>query len=207
MKSPQDAVDHLDHIRSIMERSTTFMSLTGLSGVMAGIFGLLTTAVIAYGLGTAFFDDTAKMHLANNAELRYMIVGVAAAALFVTLATAVTLTVRKARSKGLSVWDKVTQRFAVHLFLPLSAGGLFTIALALDGQLDFVCPAMLLFFGLSLLNASRFVQCDMFWLGTAEVALGLVASFVPTLGLILWGAGFGLATLIYGTLMYYKYER
>jgi hypothetical protein len=91
--------------------------------------------------------------------------------------------------------------------MPLSAGGIFTLALIHHGHLYLVCPAMLVFFGLALISGGRFVQMDMFWLGTAEICLGLITAFWTAGGLVLWAAGFGMATLIYGTLMYYKYER
>ncbi len=207
MSNSSDHLESINQIRSIMERSTTFMSLTGLSGVMAGLFGLLTFAVVSVRLNALFLDDLTLRRLSSDRSLQIFLVVVAALALAVTLLTAFALTIRKAQQKGQTIWGSVARRFAVHLFLPLIAGGLFTIALAYQGQIQLVCPAMLLFFGLALLSAGRFVPMDMFWLGVTEMALGIVAAFWYQAGLILWAAGFGVATLVYGTLMYFKYER
>jgi len=207
MNNANEHLESLNHIRSIMERSTTFMSLTGLSGILAGIYGLAAFSIVANKLGSFLLDETVLAAIAANKSLRLYISIVVVAALIATMITAVMLTLRKAGKKNLAIWDNVSRRFAAHLFLPLAAGGLFTIVLVHHGQYQLVCASLLLFFGLALIDAARFVQMDMFWLGTVEICLGLIASFWIQGGLILWGVGFGAATLIYGTTMYYKYER
>jgi hypothetical protein len=207
MSKTNDHLESIDQIRSIMERSTTFMSLTGLSGVMAGLFGILTFVLVSLKLDSVLIDSSTLYRMVTEREVRHFLVTVAACALAVTLLTALGLTMRKAKKRGKAAWNNVSRLFAMHMFLPLCAGGLFTIALAYHGQIQLVCPAMLLFFGLSLLSAARFVQMDMFWLGTVEICLGIIGSYWYQAGLILWVAGFGVATLVYGTLMYYKYER
>ena len=207
MDQTPEPMESLREIRSIMERSTTFMSLTGLSGVVSGLIGILTVIIVSVKLKSVFLSGNAIYRMVTQPDLRLFIIITALAALILALASGLLLTCLKARKRKQEIWNSVSRRFAVHLFLPLVAGGLFTIALVLNGQLQFVCPAMLLFFGLALVNAARFVQMDMFWLGTLEVSLGVAASFWTPGGLILWGGGFGLATLLYGTFMYFKYER
>lgn len=207
MNKANQHLESINEIRSIMERSTTFVSLTGLSGVMAGLYGILTFVIVSYKLDSMILDSNTIFRMITERELQLFLVVVAAVSLSVTLLTALGLTIRKAGKRGLGVWDSVSRRFALHLFLPLGAGGLFTIALAYHGQLQLVCPAMLLFFGLALLSAARYVQMDMLWLSLIEICLGLAASFWYESGLIFWGVGFGLATLLYGILMYFKYER
>ena len=207
MNRAEDHLESISRIRDIMERSTTFVSLTGLSGVLAGVYGLATFLVVASRLSTVVLDRATLDRAALDRELLYFLIVVPLVALIATLLTATVLTLRKARKKGLVVWDRASQRFALHLFLPLTAGGIFTLALIAQGQYQLVCAALLMFFGLALLNTSRFVKLDTFWLGTAEIVLGLVAAFQYEYGLILWGIGFGVATLVYGALMYFKYER
>ncbi len=207
MDKDRDHLESITHIRSIMERSTTFVSLTGLSGVMAGLFGLLTFVLVATKLGSVTISDGIINRIAAERDIQYFLAVIALSALVVTLLTALILTVRKAKKKGEAIWNSVSRRFAAHMFIPLCAGGLFTTALVLQGQYQLVCPALLLFFGLALLNAARFVQMDMFWLGLVEISLGVIAAFWYEAGLILWAVGFGVSTMIYGILMYFKYER
>ncbi len=207
MAKVNNPLDSIDQIKSIMERSTTFMSLTGLSGILAGLFGLLTTILVSFELNSIVLNAQSLSLIASDRGLRILLAMIAIGALSLTLLTALFLTLSKARKRGHDTWDAVARRFAAHLFIPLIAGGLFTISLAYFGQLQFICPAMLLFFGLSLLNAAHFVQMDMFWLGIIEISLGVVVSFWHLGGLIFWGLGFGIAPLVYGSIMYYKYER
>ena len=207
MDQTQEPLESLREIRSIMERSTTFMSLTGLSGVVSGLIGIVTVIIISLKLNSVFMTGDAIYRMVTQPNLRLFIILAALVALILALTFGLILTYLRAAKRKQEIWNNVSRRFAVHLFLPLVAGGLFTIALVYNGQLQLVCPAMLLFFGLALINAARFVQMDMFWLGTLEVTLGVVASFWTQGGLILWGMGFGLTTLLYGTFMYFKYER
>ncbi|UCG61361.1 MAG: hypothetical protein JSV52_13730 [Candidatus Zixiibacteriota bacterium] len=207
MDKTNDHMANIEHIRSIMEKSTTFMSLTGLSGVMAGLYAMLAFALVTLKLNSLLLREDVLRRITAENGLQVFMAVVLAGALALTLLTALALTIRKARKKGQPISDGVSKRFAVHLFLPLVAGGLFVLALAYHGQLGMVSSAMLLFFGLALINSGRFVLMDMFWLGTVEIILGLAAAFWPSLGLVLWLIGFGLATIAYGTLMYFKYER
>ena len=66
---------------------------------------------------------------------------------------------------------------------------------------------MLIFYGLALINSSKYTFFEIRYLGIAEIVLGLIASVFVSSGLILWAAGFGLLHIIYGIIMYYKYER
>ena len=66
---------------------------------------------------------------------------------------------------------------------------------------------MLLFFGLALLNASKYTFGEIKILGISEIILGLVSMYWTSLGLLFWAIGFGLFNIIYGVYMYVKYER
>ena len=207
MNIQSDYKKDLSDIREMMEHSSRFISLSGLSGIFAGIYAL-AGAWIAYSLienkyvlydgklmGDISFDLVAYLGLD------------ALIVLLLALATGIYFTTRKARKKGLRIWDKTTKRLLVNLSIPLVTGGFFCIVLLLRGVSGLVVPATLIFYGLALLNASKYTLNDVRYLGLTEIILGLVACFVEGYGLIVWAIGFGVMHILYGTIMYLKYEK
>ena len=62
MKEEKDYIQDISEIRSMMERSSKFLSLSGLAGVMAGIYALVG-AFVAY---TVFdFNPVGKSEFAE----------------------------------------------------------------------------------------------------------------------------------------------
>ena len=116
-------------------------------------------------------------------------------------------TQRKAKKAGLKVWDKTAKLMLVNLFIPLLAGGAFCLIMLHHGVVPFVAPATLVFYGLALLNASKYTFNDIRYLGISEIVLGLIALYFIDYGLLFWAIGFGVLHIIYGTAMYFKYER
>ena len=203
----QDYLKDLTEIRSMMENSSRFISLSGLSGVFAGIYAL-GGAYFAYDLLYSkyqFFGARLLGDIAFN-DLALLVLDMAMV-LILTLVTGVILTTRKAKKQGLKTWDKVTKRLLINLAIPLIAGGLFCVTLVLHGGIGLVAPATLIFYGLALINASKYTLRDIRYLGLSELVLGLVASFMAGYGLIFWSIGFGVLHIVYGLLMYFKYER
>jgi hypothetical protein len=70
-----------------------------------------------------------------------------------------------------------------------------------------IAPTCLLFYGLALINASRYTLGEIRYLGCCELILGIISLWVPGYGLIFWAAGFGVLHIIYGIIMWWKYER
>ena len=207
MNENNEPLQNLEHIRSMMERSTTVLSLTGLSGVIAGVFGLAAVLVAFWRLGSSAMTPAVVRQLQTDVNLRHEMMILAVVTLAITLAAAAALTVRRARKRGLSVWDGPAHRFMGNLFVPLLAGGAFVLALAHHGQFQLICAALLVFFGLAMITAGKYVRQETFSFGLAEVILGVIGCFWVEAGLVLWGVGFGLLTAGYGTAMYLKYEQ
>ena len=208
----QDPLSQLTEIRAIMERSSRFISLSGLSGVGAGVVALLGTAVAHYYLRQEYgkqgylrlFQTSAGERLAALPFLA----GLAVAMIVLALLVAVFFTLRRTRRDGLrSVWTAPARRLAAALALPLVAGGLFCLRLFLSGAPELVVPGMLVFYGLALLNGSKYTLDEIKYLGLTQVLLGLAALLLPGYGLLLFGLGFGLGHIGYGLLMYNRYER
>src|ERR1043165_5435142 len=125
-----EQLNNLSEIRSMMERSSSFISLSGLSGISAGVIGLITSYILDYKIGPyAGRDTTIFLTTENRKELILFCAGLCIACLTVTFIAAWFFTSRRAKKKGLSVWDASAKRLALNLFIPLAAGGLFCLIL------------------------------------------------------------------------------
>lgn len=195
-----------------MERSSRFISLSGLSGVVAGIAALVGAALVYAYLGVSPFDQqrpyyvmAPEVHKWGMGYLTFFILD-AVGVIILALSFGIFFTTRKARRKGQKIWDALTRRLLVSLGIPLVAGGLFCLALLKHGLIGLVAPATLIFYGLALVNAGKYTLHDVHYLGLCEIALGLLATFRMGFGLEAWVIGFGFLHIIYGVWMYYKYE-
>lgn len=207
MNQEQDQLDTLHEIRNIMDRSSRFISLSGLSGIAAGVSALLGAAVIGWYLSKhqMMYRQTLGRDLTNEAI--FYVLAVLVLVFILALCLAVYFTARNARKNSHRVWDSKTERMLINLFIPLMAGGVFCAALLYHDLPYLVAPAMLIFYGCALLNASKYTLSDIRYLGIFEIILGLLACFFVSYGLIAWTIGFGVLHIVYGTLVYLKYER
>ena len=196
-----------------MERSSRFLSLSGLSGVTAGIVALVGAGIAFLYLGKLPFDNQGLNYPIKAASHPWGIPPLLFFALdsilvlLGALGGGIYFTTRRARRKGLPVWDSLTRRLLISLAIPLLTGGLFVIALYVQGVPGLIAPATLIFYGLALINASKYTLDDIRYLGFLEILLGLMGTFAPGFGLELWALGFGVLHIIYGILMYHKHER
>jgi len=206
MTEEKEHLQALTDIRSMMERSSRCISLSGLSGVFSGIFALIG----AYLAIDKFETASDKYRVIGGAELIDITIfffEIAGAVLVSSLLVGTLLTIRNSKLKGIKIWDNSTKRLLINLAIPLIAGGLFCLVLLFHGIIGLVAPATLIFYGLALLNASKYTFDDIRYLGLCEIVLGLAGSFFTGYGLLFWAIGFGLLHIIYGTVMYFKYER
>lgn len=207
MKNTKDYLEDISEIRTIMERSSNFISLSGLSGIMAGIYAL-AGSFIAYRI--VYFERSilsTREFYVNEQQTIIKLAIVAIVVLILAVATGIFLTARKYGRKPLSLSDEGFRNLFEHLMIPLLTGGIFIIILIDRGYYGIVAPAFLIFYGLSLVNGSKYTWRDIKYLGLLEIILGLVCALLPGYGLIFWAVGFGLLHILYGTIMYYKYER
>jgi len=197
----------ISEIRSMMESSSRFISLSGLSGVFAGIYALVG-AYVAYDVLFSKYEFTGGRLLGDiGFDTALFILLDMGVVLVLALVTGIIFTTRKARKKGLKTWDKVTRTLVINLMIPLVAGGLFCVTLAYHGAIGLIAPATLIFYGLALINASKYTLHDIRYLGLSEILLGIIASFMVGYGLVFWSLGFGVLHILYGLVMYFKYEK
>lgn len=203
MEEQKEHLNALNDIRSMMERSSRFISLSGLSGVFAGIFALAG----AY-IGLLFMEhvDEVEWEYNRNGVIAFYVFD-AMLVLFASVAVGILLTIRNSKKRGIKIWDNTAKRMLINLMIPLATGGIFCFVLLYHGVIGLVAPATLIFYGLALLNASKYTFNDIRYLGICEILLGLISSIYIGYGLICWAIGFGLLHIIYGAMMYFKYER
>jgi hypothetical protein len=207
-KNRNEHLDNLSEIRSLMERSSSFISLSGLSGVSAGIIGLIAAVILHQKIKPIMdYEQGNVITAAQRTDIIYFGIMLSAVVLIVTFALAIFFTARKAKKSGLPVWDGSAKRLVQSLFVPLVAGGVFCLILLYHKYDWLVMPSMLIFYGLALLNASKYTLHEIRWLGLSQIALGLLASFFLTEAVYFWGMGFGVMNIIYGLVMYIKHER
>lgn len=198
--------DDLQHIRQMMERSSRFISLNGLSGVAAGVVALIGAAIAWWLFQQYNVKDFEGDEYVYNTDLELRLLLLAIIILVFAIAGGIFFTIQKTKKQGLKIWTATTQRLLTQLTIPLVAGGLFCMALFYHGLFGLIAPATLVFYGLALINASKYTYSDIQYLGICEVFLGIIASFLPGYGLLFWALGFGVLHIIYGTLMYRKYK-
>lgn len=256
MDNIQDRLKDIAEIRSLMEQSTKFLSLSGLSGIFAGLYAL-AGAFVAWlylgkyeamfnkmmgiqGFSRRYYSDDAYEYEGlsaipdsipvdgiTQADLSYLnpdnyapgnlkVWGLnletfffldAGLVLGLALFTAWFVSRRMARKRSLPFWNKAAKNTLINLSIPLVTGGLFCMILVMHGDLLSVSGATLLFYGLALINASKYTLKEIRYLGLSEIALGLMATLWPGYGLYFWALGFGVLHIVYGTFLYLKYER
>lgn len=202
MSTNSDPLHQISDIKQMMERSSRFMSLSGLSGVVIGVFGILA----AWLMHREISNDQAGIQSAAD-FMQSPLFSISIITLIVSLVVVGALTWRKSKKMNLPVWGPSSQRMVIHLFIPILVGGLFIIKLLDQGLLSMAIAACLIFYGLGQLNASKYTLGDIRYLGYTEIFLGILQLYIPQYGFIIWGLGFGLAHIIYGTLLWNKYER
>lgn len=215
MDNSQQHLEHLAEMRALMERSTRFLSLSGLSGIWAGLCALAGATALYAWLGLGPFSAGAEYDYfyaaVDNSTwglgYREVLVMIALTVVSTAVAGGLFFTMRKARVRGERLWDASSRRLLWAITIPLAAGGMFCLALLSRGYVSLLAPTTLVFYGLSLVNGSKYTLRDVGNLGLSEIVLGLLGIFWPGYGLELWAVGFGLLHIVYGGWMYWKYDR
>lgn len=199
----------LQDIRQLMERSSRFISLSGLSGIAAGALALAGAWLAGRILQNYYGSYNSRGFFTGDdfSRLKIKLIGLAAAVFVVAFTTSFYFTWRRARRQNVSIWGPVSKRLFWNMSVPLLAGAGFILAMLRYDDWSYVSSACLIFYGLALINASKYTLTDIRYLGYCEIVLGLVNMFYIGYGLYFWAAGFGLLHIIYGAVMWWKYER
>lgn len=201
MNTEQDYIKNIAEIRSMMERSSKFLSLSGWAGIMAGAYSI-AGAWIAYN-SFGFNPDEIFYSSPELSKVVLLALGILVIALF----TAIYFSWSKAQKKGEKIWNFTSRRLLASMGVPLISGGVLIGILILEGLVGLVPPLMLLFYGLALYNAGNYTIFEVKLMGFVQIFLGLTAVWMVEYGVLLWTIGFGVVHLIYGIYMYFRYER
>lgn len=210
MNASEKLSNDLHDIKQMMERSSRFISLSGLSGISAGVCALvgawLSANVIeknkevsrnSYNADSILHGDFIHSRLFQIAVITFI-------AAFIL---AFLFTYRRSQKTNVPIWGSTAKRLMINVSVPMIAGGIFLLALIKQGVFGFAAPGCLIFYGLGLLNASKYTLPETRYLGYGEILLGTINLFFMQDGLYFWAAGFGLLHILYGVFMWLKYER
>ena len=206
MKKDQEPIAALHDIRKMMTESSKFLSLSGLAGVIAGVYALVGAYCVHHLINEpAALSSGSEVPFTES--LQFKIILIALSVLFLSVTTATILSIQKARKLNQRLFDHTSKKVFWNMCIPLGAGGIFCIALINHHLSILLSAAMLLFYGLALFNSSKFTMPEIRVLGLLQIILGLIACFLPGYGLILWSLGFGVLHIIYGAILWNKYDR
>lgn len=198
----KDYLKDIQDIKSMMAQSSQFISLSGFSGILAGIYAIIG-AIIAYFL---IENERSYYITLESTTFKYILI-TAFIVLALSIGTAYLLTIRKAKKVGEKVWDTTSKRLIINFGIPLITGGIFSLLLLKNGYYGLIAPITLIFYGLACVNASKYTLRDVRYLGITQIILGLIATEFSGYGLYFWVIGFGICHILYGSIMHFKYDR
>lgn len=200
--SDKDYLKDISEIKNLMNKSSRFISLSGLSGILAGIYALVGAAMTYYYV-TTFSYGTLLLDGWVFKTIIFILFMVA----FLSIVTGIYLTTKKAKANGEKIWDTSSRRLIFNFLIPLVVGGLYILIILSQGRYGQTGGLMLIFYGLALINASKYSIGNIKYLGYTEIILGLIATLYPGYGFWIWVIGFGFMHIIYGTYMHFKYDK
>lgn len=200
-------LNDLNEIKEMMNKSSRFVSLSGLSGILAGVYALIG-AGFAYAIlyeNTSITSEYKNLIITQSNAKK--LIGIAFIVLVLSIFTGFVFSVSKAKKQNESVWNMASKRLLINFLIPLATGGFFILFIIEKEFLVLVAPSTLLFYGLACLNASKYTLGDIRYLGLSMIVLGLLSTWFLGYGLLFWALGFGGCHILYGSLMYFKYDR
>jgi hypothetical protein len=203
----KDYLKDIQDIKQMMSQSSRFISLSGLSGVLAGLYSLIG-AWLAYK--TIYFDTSTSgsyRDLVISYEAVYKLLLIGSSVMILSIITGLFLSLRKAAKEKEEFWNPTSRRLLINFLIPLLTGGFFIVFLIEKNILELVAPLTLIFYGLACVNASKYTLGDVRYLGVTQIVLGLLSTWFLSYGLLFWAIGFGGCNILYGCIMYFKYER
>ena len=214
MSDQQQSLSAIRDIRQMMERSSRFISLSGLSGISAGVCALIGAWVAypyVYGYKDYIINAPAQPSARENDSYQVIfstyLFWIAALTFATALLSAFLFTYIKSKKEGIPIWGNSAKRLLINITIPLVVGGIFLFKLLQFGTFGLVAPGCLLFYGLALINASKYTLQEVKYLGYGQILLGIINLSFVDYGLYFWAAGFGILHIIYGSYMWWKYGR
>jgi hypothetical protein len=209
MNTPQQSLEDLQHIKKMMERSSRFISLSGLSGVSAGVCALGGAWFAGQKINCWVKGDCQLSRLIDSGGITLLndLFWIATLTFVAAFSLAFLFTFLRSKKTGVPLWGGTTVRLLWNTALPLMAGAIFLFRMLQMGMYDLVAPGCLIFYGLALVNGSKYTLGEVRYLGYGILLLGIINLWFVGYGLQFWAMGFGVLHILYGIVMWYKYER
>jgi len=206
MKRIEEYEQDIASIRATMDRSAKFISLSGLSGVLAGIYALAGAGIAYFAVHYPISPIHYRIESVQTPEILLKLILIATAVLAASIITCFWLSDKKAKKNGLKLWTPASKTLLLNISIPLVSGGIFILIMLYTGHFGLAAPGCLIFYGLALIQASPNTVDEIRYLGYSEIILGLISAILPGYGLLFWAIGFGVLHIVYGGIMYNKYD-
>lgn len=200
----ENPLEQLQHIKSMMEKSSRFVSLSGWSGISAGFCALVgayfANEKINYYNSFSFVEKR-EIEKQFIFDLFIIATGVFIAAFVLSFL----FTYLQSKKQERPIWDTTSRRLLFNTFLPILVGGIFILKLIEFDYIELISSGCLLFYGLGLVNGSKYTLGEVRYLGYSQIILGVISLFFIHHGLLFWSLGFGVMHIVYGIAMWKKY--
>ncbi len=210
MNNEQQSLNDLQHIKKMMEKSSRFISLSGLSGISAGLCALIGACIAKpFVMGEKDFLLYSKNYSKDifSIVIYNKLFWVAALTFMAAFISAFFFTWLKSKKDGTPLWGNTAKRLMINVSIPLLVGGIFLFRMIHYGAFGLVAPGCLIFYGLALINASKYTLNEIRYLGYIQIILGIINLWFVGYGLYFWATGFGVMHILYGGYMWLKYEQ
>lgn len=210
MLEQEHSLEAIQDIKRMMERSSRFISLSGYSGISAGICALVGAWLAhpyVFGYRNQLINTQASLSSGPGVLLNMWLFWIAAGTFVAALLSAFFFTYFKSKKEGIPIWGNAARRLMVNVGLPLLVGAIFLFKLFQFGTFGLIAPGCLLFYGLALINAGKYTLAEIRYLGLCEIILGIASLGMVGYGLYFWAIGFGVLHIAYGLYMWNKYDR
>ncbi|WP_299337015.1 hypothetical protein [uncultured Psychroserpens sp.] len=204
----KDYLKDISEIKTMMNKSSRFLSISGLSGILAGIYALIGAYFgynIIYANNIVTIDGYRTLIITEDGLTNIFIV--AMTVVVMSIVTGIILSYLKAKKQSESMWDSTSKRLIINFMIPLVTGGTFIMLLLEKDAYPFIAPLTMIFYGLACVNASKYTLGYIRYLGLTMIVIGLISTYFLGYGLFFWALGFGVCHIFYGTIMHFKYDR
>jgi len=216
--SNQEHQQDLHHIKQMMERSSRFISLSGLSGIAAGSCALVgayfaydvitdSRGIVLKSLDININETSRTGNISIESFMGNRLFVIAIITFISAFILSFLFTYLRSKKTNTPLWGANSKRLFVNVMIPLIAGGIYLLKLIENEAYGLIAPGCLIFYGLALVNASKYTLGEVRYLGYCQIALGLINLWFIGFGLYFWAIGFGLLHIAYGVYMWNKYER
>ncbi len=216
--SNQEHHQDLQHIKQMMERSSRFISLSGLSGITAGTCALVgayfaRNIIISskdtelIDLNDKFYDTSSYGKISIVDFMGNKLFHIAIITFVAAFCLSFIFTYLRSKKTNTQLWGTTSRRLAFNVMIPMVVGGIYLFKLIQNGEYGVIAPGCLIFYGLSLINAAKYTLGEVKYLGYLQLILGVINLWFIGYGLYFWAIGFGVLHIIYGIFMWNKYER